>query len=231
MMLSRGLPYSIMVHAIGLVVVFMFGNYVARNPVRVSHSIKVKMVHMPQLRDSETKVPDEAVVPPEARAEVKPELPPKELPQAKPVEKPRKQTKPQEKIEIVDPQPEEQPRTPAETAVQVAKPLVSGPSAANTDTDFPFAWYLSRVEGLIARNWHPRQIGFGKRAVVSCAVHFSIAGNGTVSQVTLVRNSGVGVFDRESLRAVQTTKLPPLPPQFSGPSLGVTFIFNLEPGT
>jgi TonB family protein len=66
---------------------------------------------------------------------------------------------------------------------------------------------------------------------VSCAVHFRIARNGTVSQVTLVRNSGVGVFDRESLRAVQTTKLPPLPPQYTNPSLGVTFIFNLEPGT
>jgi TonB family protein len=101
----------------------------------------------------------------------------------------------------------------------------------DTDTDFPFAWYLTRVEGLIARNWSPRQIGFGKRAVVSCAIHFSVARNGTVSQVTLVRNSGVGVFDRESLRAVQTTKLPPLPPQFTGSSLGITFVFNLEPGT
>ena len=214
MMLSRGLPYSILVHAIGLVVVFMFGNYVARNPVRPAHSIKVKMVHMLQPRVIEEEVPDEPVVKPEQREEVKPELPPKEVPKPKPVQQQRKETKPQEKIEV-----------------EAAKPVVSGPTVGDTDTDFPFAWYLSRVEGLIARNWKPRQIGFGKRAVVSCAVHFSIARNGTVTQVTLIRNSGVGVFDRESLRAVQTTKLPPLPPQFTSPSLGVTFIFNLEPGT
>ncbi|MCK9995394.1 MAG: TonB family protein [Candidatus Krumholzibacteria bacterium] len=230
-MLSRGLPVSILVHAIALVVVFMFGNYVARNPVRPARSIKVKMIHMPPPRIVEKTVPEEPAVQPEPRKEVKTELPPKELPKPKPVEKPKVEKKPQEKIEVEDPKPREQTETPEKTVEKVAKPVISGPSAANTDTDFPFAWYLSRVEGLIARNWDPKQIGFGKRAVVSCAVHFSIARNGTVTQVTLVRNSGVGVFDRESLRAVQTTKLPPLPPQFTGPSLGVTFIFNLEPGT
>jgi protein TonB len=230
MMLSRGLPISILVHAIGLVVLVMFGNYVARNPIRPAHAIKVTMVHLPQPQDQTAPIPEEPVVQPEPQPEIKPELPPKELPKPKQEDPPKEVEKPQEKIEVSEPEPKPE-ESPAEPTESVAKPVISGPSAANTDTDFPFAWYLSRVEGLIARNWKPRQIGFGKRAVVSCAVHFYIARNGTVSQVTLVRNSGVGVFDRESLRAVQTTKLPPLPPQFTGPSLGVTFIFNLEPGT
>ena len=231
MMLSRGLPASVLLHAIALVVLVMFGNYVARNPVRPAHSIKVKMVHLPTPDIPQQAIPDEPVVQAEPQEEVKADLPPKELPKPKPVDKPREENKPQEKIEVEETKIEEPVEVPDKPVEQVAKPVISGPSAANTDTDFPFAWYLSRVEGLIARNWKPRQIGFGKRAVVSCAVHFSIARNGTVSQVTLVRNSGVGVFDRESLRAVQTTKLPPLPPQFTSPSLGVTFIFNLEPGT
>jgi protein TonB len=231
MMLSRGLPVSILVHAIGLVVMVMFGNYVARTPVRPSHSIKVQMVHLPQLQEQPAEIPDEPAVQPEPQKEIKAELPPKELPKPKPVDVPKVEKVPQEKIEVQELPVAKPDETPKEPVAAVAKPIVSGPSAADTDTNFPFAWYLSRVEGLIARNWKPRQIGFGKRAVVSCAVHFSIAKNGAVTQVTLVRNSGVGVFDRESLRAVQTTKLPPLPPQFTGPSLGVTFIFNLEPGT
>lgn len=231
MMLSRGLPVSILVHAIALVVVVMFGNYVARNPVLPSRSIKVKMIHMPPPQVPEATVPDEPVVQPEPQKEIKQDLPPKELPKPKPEEKPKVEAQPQEKIEVEEPKPKEQVETPDKPVEKVSKPVVSGPSVSNTDSNFPFDWYLSRVEGLIARNWKPRQIGFGKRAVVSCAVHFSIARNGTVSQVTLVRNSGVGVFDRESLRAVQTTKMPPLPPQFTGNSLGVTFIFNLEPGT
>jgi TonB family protein len=53
---------------------------------------------------------------------------------------------------------------------------------------------------------------------------------GVVSQVRLVRNSGMGVYDREAVRAVQTSRLPPLPPQFRGNDLGITFDFKLEPG-
>jgi TonB family protein len=138
--------------------------------------------------------------------------------------------KPQEKIEVPDPV-EEPAVKPEEKVVEKQQPIVSGPSISGTDTDFPFDWYMSRIDGMIRRNWNPRQYNFGRRALLSCAIHFQIARNGTVSQVTLIRNSGVGVFDREALGAVQTTKLPPLPPQFTGPSLGVTVTFNLEPGT
>lgn len=229
-MLSRGLPVSVLVHAIALVVMVMFGNHVARNPIKPSRSINVKMVRLPEPQVKQTEAPPELVAQPEPKNEIKAELPPKELPKPKPVDPPKVEEKPQKKVEVPDPvvEPAEKMEEPVE---QVAQPVISGPSVGDTDTDFPFAWYLTRVEGLIARNWKPRQIGFGKRAVVSCAIHFNVARNGTVSQVTLVRNSGVGVFDRESLRAVQTTKLPPLPPQFTGPSLGITFVFNLEPGT
>jgi TonB family protein len=83
----------------------------------------------------------------------------------------------------------------------------------------------------VVANWKPRQLGFGQKAVVSCSVHFVINRAGVVSQARLVRNSGLGVYDREALRAVQTTRLPPLPPQYRGSDLGVTFDFNLEPGT
>ena len=108
---------------------------------------------------------------------------------------------------------------------------MGGTSVSGTDSDFPFAYYVQAVEGRIVANWHPRQLGFGDKAVVSCSVHFVIARNGAISQVRLVRNSGMGVFDREAVRAVQTSRLPPLPPQYRGGDLGVTFDFNLEPGS
>ncbi|MFN2371682.1 MAG: TonB family protein, partial [Candidatus Krumholzibacteriia bacterium] len=164
-------------------------------------------------------------------------LPPKEVPDKRP--EPQPEPKPREPEPApVERKPPPQPRTepdpaaPAaddrqETALQAA---ASGPSVQGTDTNFPFAWYLANVEGQIARNWRPRQLGFGERSRVSCAVHFVIARNGAVSRVTMVQGSGVGVYDREALRAVQATRLPPLPPQYGGSTLGVTFIFNLEPG-
>ncbi len=230
MILSRGIPVSVLIHAIVLVVVVMFGNQVARNPIQPSRSIKVKMVRMPEPRVQQKEVPAEAVVVPEPQKEIKPELPPKELPKPKPVDPPRVEKKPQEKIEVPDPVVEPVKKT-EEPVKQVTTTMTSGAQISDADTNFPFDWYVSRVDGLIWGKFKPRQIGFGKRAMISCTVHFVVGRNGSVSQVTLVRNSGVGVFDREALRAVQTTKLPPLPPQFTGPSVGFTYIFILEPGT
>lgn len=227
-MLKHGLSYSVLVHALGLMLVVMFGNHVARNPVQPSRSIKVKMVRQPQATPPPTKPVTEPVQQ-VAQPEIKPDLPPKELPKADP--KPKEvEKKPQPEIKVVEPEPEVVDKTPEPVEQVVAQTMMTTPTIGGTDEDFPFAWYISLIEGKVVNNWKPRQLGFGKRAIVSCAVHFRVARNGVVSQVTLVRNSGVGVFDRESLRAVQTTKLPPLPPQYKGTSLGITFIFNLEPG-
>ena len=226
-MLKQGLPYSVFVHALGLVLVVMFGNHVARNPVQPSRSIKVKMVRMPQTVPPQSK-PVAEPVKQVAQPEIKPDLPPKELPKPKPETKKVEQI-PQPEIKVADPEPEVVEKV-AEPVEQVVAPAMTAPTIGGTDENFPFAWYISLIEGKVVNNWKPRQLGFGKRAIVSCTVHFRVARNGTVSQVTLVRNSGVGVFDRESLRAVKTTKLQPLPPQYKGASLGITFIFTLEPG-
>jgi len=48
--------------------------------------------------------------------------------------------------------------------------------------------------------------------------------------VTLARSSGIGIFDREAIRAVQSTRLPQLPAEFGSNTLGVTMTFNLESG-
>jgi len=226
--LSRGLPYSLLVHAVGLVLVVMFGNNVARHPVQPPRSIKVRMVHLPQTRPPVVK-PVEEVAQTVAQPEIKPDLPAKEVPEPKPDPKPVVK-KPQPEVKATEPAPEAVAETPARE-VAATQPSLTAPTITGTDENFPYAWYVSLIEGKVVNNWRPRQLGFGKRAIVSCTVHFRIGRNGSVAQVTLVRNSGVGVYDREALRAVKTTRLPPLPPQYTGSSLGITFTFNLEPGS
>jgi len=227
--MTRGLPYSIVLHVLATVLLLLYGNAVTRQPPRPVRAINVKMVRLPETRPVEQPAEKPAEpAPRREQVETQPDLPPKEKPEPErkpPVE--RKEPEPSvEKIaeETVD-EPEPAKEEPAPSL------MVAGPSFSADDADFPFAWYAQRVEGLVWRNFKPRQLNFGKNAMISCAVHFRIAKNGTVSQVTLVRNSGVGVFDREALRAVSTTSLPPLPPQYRGTTLGVTFIFNLEPGS
>lgn len=226
-MWRQGLPLSALTHAFVLLLVVMFGNTVTQHPVKQAKYINVSIVRLPQTKPPETQTVLD-VAPPEAQPEIKPELPPKELPKPKPETK-VVEKKPQQEIkepEVIPADIETKPDVKAETQ----QPALSAPAIKGTDEDFPFSWYINLVEGKVVSQWKPRQLGFGKRAIVSCTVHFRIARNGTVSQVTLIRNSGVGVYDRESLRAVKTTRLPPLPPQYKGNSLGITFTFNLEPG-
>ena len=232
--MSRALPWSVLLHVLVLTMVVLHGNTVQRRVMEPPLLIRARLVSADLL----DKPAAEIVAQPEPEAAppvVEPTpLPPKEVPRAKPEQKPEPKPKPQEPVRKPDPKPPTEAATRTETAAAQepgqAQPAASGPSVQGTDTNFPFAWYLANVEGQIARNWRPRQLGFGERSRVSAAVHFVIARNGAVSQVTVVQGSGVGVYDREALRAVQSTRLPPLPPQYGGSTLGVTFIFNLEPG-
>ena len=109
--------------------------------------------------------------------------------------------------------------------------LGTGASAGGTDQPFPFAWYLTLVEGHISRNWNPTQLGFGGQAERGCVVHFVIQENGAIAEATVEETSGVALYDREALRAVTVANpLPPLPRGFGARSLGVSFIFTLRAG-
>ena len=234
----RGLPYSILLHVLGMVLVILYGNFVARNPVQPPQSIPFRMVYeSPRQPDRERAAtpeesPPETVeqeTPPDTeRPEAVPDLPPKEVPEEKPV------VEDDPEPEAVDSRVKEDPQPRGEDPSDVQEEPggtagVTGPAVGAVDSDFPFAWYVQRMESLMAANWNPPQLNFGKRSRYVCQVHFIIARNGLVSGVTLSSSSGVGVFDREALRTAQTTRLPPLPPQYRGSSLGVTFHFTLEP--
>ena len=109
--------------------------------------------------------------------------------------------------------------------------LGTGASAGGTDQPFPFAWYLTLVEGHISRNWNPTQLGFGGQAERGCVVHFVIQEDGAIAEAIVEETSGVALYDREALRAVTAANpLPPLPRGFGARSLGVSFIFTLRAG-
>lgn len=233
--MSRGLPYSIVLHILLLGVVLLYGNAVNRPEVRQPHSIRVRMVELPKAPVTRQEPPAEtpAEQPPQVQ-EAPPELPAKELPKPKPEPEKKPEKKPEKaKEKPSEPRPQaapESPAAPADADADAAAVLPSGPAVEGTDVDFPFSWYLAQVQGQIARNWDPRQLGFRSRSVVSCVVHFTILKNGSVAQITLSRSSGVGVFDREALRVVQSSRMPPLPPGFAASTLGVSMKFNLESG-
>lgn len=232
-MMTRAVPASVVLHAAAFAALLLWGDRVTTQPARMPSVIAVRLVDAPRTRPQEAAAeapPAPAAAEPEA-VPAKPDVkrPPKEVPREKPKEKDKPKPKPAAAL------PAPKTAAPAKAAgTPAAQPGletgVIGPAVSGTDADFPFAYYLKAIESRVVANWHPRQLGFGDRAVVSCSVHFVVNRAGVVSQARLVRNSGLGVYDREAVRAVQTTRLPPLPPQFRGTELGVTFDFNLEPG-
>lgn len=235
-MYARAVPASLVLHAVTFAALLLWGDRVTTQAAHVPSVIAVRLVDAPRARPQEAAAespPEPAQAEPEA-VPAKPDVkrPPKELPREKPKEKEKEKPKPKPAAATPAPKTAAPARGAGAPAAQDgAESGVVGPAVSGTDADFPFAYYLKAIESRIVANWHPRQLGFGDRAMVSCSVHFVVNRAGVVSQARLVRNSGLGVYDREAVRAVQTTRLPPLPPQYRGSDLGVTFDFNLEPGT
>jgi len=233
--MTRGLPISMIIHALALGLVLMFGNAVQQKVYETPKTIGVRLVELPRVQVREEKpIEDIKIVePPKPQPKKPDELPPKEIPEPKLETKkdpPKEEIREEKPLEIVPETPGDQADEDDDTEPAPAIPLATGAAVAGTDADFPFAWYLSIMEGQIARNWNPRQMGFSDDSGIACILHFTIQRSGAVVQLTLVHSSGSGVYDREALRAVQSTRLPQLPGDFGANNLGVTMTFNLESG-
>jgi periplasmic protein TonB len=98
-----------------------------------------------------------------------------------------------------------------------------GVSGASFDSDFQFSYYVQRMLVAIGMNWFkPSQAGS-----VSPVVHFKIEKDGTISDATVERSSGLPFVDRAALRAViSSSPLPPLPAEYGGTQLGVHLKFE-----
>ena len=84
--------------------------------------------------------------------------------------------------------------------------------------------YLETIIQMINRHWNSKQGVFGQTAVKA-----TIERNGTLTNIQVERPSGFPTLDTASQRALyQTARVPPLPAQFSNPTLTIHFIFKAE---
>ena len=248
--MTRGLPVSIVLHLAALGALAAWGGLAPMQPIDPQHVMRVRLTPLPETRtepepepvavapepEPGPELPEETVAAPPAP---EPELPPKEVPAPEPELEPEPEPEPEAEpepappLEVAEPeaatpQPED---VPDEAEATSSQPATGGDAPTlTTDETFPFDYYLRTVRNNIARKWQPRQLGFRGETQRSCVVHFVIGRSGRVSAVTVVQSSGVSLFDREALRAVQSSRMPPLPSRFTSPSLGVTFTFTLQSG-
>ncbi|MGH9310399.1 MAG: energy transducer TonB [Vicinamibacterales bacterium] len=84
--------------------------------------------------------------------------------------------------------------------------------------------YLTQMIQMIRRNWNQKQGAAGQSIV-----KFTIRRDGMLTNVELTQSSGQALLDLEARRAVHNTQqLPPLPREFTEPSLTIHLTFDYQ---
>ena len=99
-----------------------------------------------------------------------------------------------------------------------------GTGGARIEGDFCCPAYIETMKGLIYANWNQQQ---GARGSVD--IKFIIRRDGMLTAVAVDKSSGNPLLDLESRRAVIVTqRIPPLPDQFTRPTLTVYLTFEYK---
>ncbi len=231
--MSRAFPVSLFLHFLALTMIIWFGSHVSRQVIPRQRTISVRMTRLPRPEVVRTEpvqpeVQDEAPAP-ELVVPEEETRPPAVVPE-----------EPEQRVEPEHKKPETV-KAQAEPAVDVtddatiaAEPDTPAPQpVVGTDVSIPprFKYYIDLLEGRIARNWQPKQLGFREAAARVCRIHFHVEQNGLITRETIVQSSGVPLMDRESLKAVRSVgHFMPLPRGLADNALGVTYTFTLTSG-
>lgn len=101
----------------------------------------------------------------------------------------------------------------------------AGGTGARIDVgDFCCPQYLATMQERILRNWESRQSSLGTTVML-----FKVQRDGTITDVAVERSSGNPTLDFIATRALRLTqKIPPLPPEYTNPSLTVHLTFEYQ---
>ncbi|GAB4030598.1 MAG: hypothetical protein Fur0012_06760 [Elusimicrobiota bacterium] len=101
-------------------------------------------------------------------------------------------------------------------------------SPINTDSDFPYPWYITQVREALWDSW---QRIMPVNSSLKCVIKFRILPNGTVSSAEIEKTSGNRMFDQTALTAVESAgKMPHLPEGFFEDYLTVHVEFKNKGG-
>jgi protein TonB len=104
-----------------------------------------------------------------------------------------------------------------------------GTTAVSTQvSDFPFTWYLSRVQLKVTERWaeQPRISEPPQRPFI----FVEILRDGSIKPPRLEKSSGNAFYDQAALRAIiEASPFPPLPQEWNRPTLRILFGFELQP--
>ena len=119
------------------------------------------------------------------------------------------------------------PDTPPPVAAPDPEEVAVGATVQATAAEGIDDTYLKLVQQKIGRRWRPTDAATRGLREVSCVVSFRIGPGGEVIAPTVTASSGLSVFDRRALAAVErSAPLPPPPTRFGKYGLEIDFRFN-----
>jgi len=90
-----------------------------------------------------------------------------------------------------------------------------------------YGWYVDAITRRISQNWLQSLVDQRVRSAPRVYLSFDIDRNGKVSNIMLMQPSGIPTLDRSAQRAILASNpLPPLPPDYRGSSVNVSFYFE-----
>ena len=228
--LGLGTFLAVLLH-VSVVAAFVYSSMV--HPVRFKspRAVSVRLLPAGSLKGGEAPAP---APPPETKKILKPapeDVPPP--PTDKAVLLPAKEEKKTATASRPSPEKARAPEVSLPSAGESSGGGSGGPVGAGgnvgvsgamlDDADFKYSYYIERMLVAIGMNWFkPAQAGD-----VSPVIHFRIEKDGTISDASVERSSGLPFVDRAALRAViSSSPLPPLPSEYGGSQLGVHLKFD-----
>lgn len=190
---------------------------------------KIPVFEMVQVQPPTPKPPAPRTQPPPPKPKQEPPKPKvnKELP---PEIKPEPEQKPEEVHEPTPPEPEPEPEPVDDFPVDDMDlpKAVEAPSlnpVGSVDMDPLMQVYLERLKQIIMSNFNPPG-GLNVPRDAKTTVQFTVDRFGGISAIVLKRSSGNKSWDHLSVRAIQISKVPELPPNYRAPSLVLHFNFT-----
>lgn len=232
--LRASVGISAAVHGAIVAALILVPGLLHSDPPRIEY---VEVVSIPAANLQQGRVPQPETrrtppPPPEPEPEPEPEVPvevpediptfeaedpPEEKPEPEPVREPEPAPEVDEPEEEATDLPVDDDPLPAASKGEVDDTTVAG----FDDPDFTYDYYSHQLIRAIGQAWRRPRID--RR--LDLAIKFRIARNGTVSEIEVVRTSGIPSYDRAGVRALEdASPLPPLPVAYRKPSLGVTVL-------
>jgi protein TonB len=207
-MLSKALLASLAAHVLFLLTAWYWG-WERGRVIYVPQVFKVQLVAAAQIQAT-------PLVQPVPRQEALETIPPT------PDEKKKLKPKQKEVETEAQAQPQQSANMIGSSEGNAAQGALSG---IRSDEIFEYPYFIRLMTDKISRNWRNPYIGDAE--TVMATIYFKIIQDGTITDERVEKSSGTSSFDRAALRAVvNSSPLPPLPPDFGGSQLTVHLDFE-----